>query len=237
MKITDLYPIINTIYGECVDGDNIVTEDLSNIVDIGKAIFDATSVDKFVGKLCDHIGKVVVDTRVYSGAVPSLIKDAWQYGAVKEKIFMHRLPVAETDTTWGLVNGTTYSQDVFTQPDVEVKFFDQYVAFDITLSIADKQVKSAFDNATQLNSFVSMINNLGDPDVILISLAWHVCVCVGTCVFTVDACVWCTRAACCMARVGACWCMCVHSRCVCVVYMCCMLHGTCVCALVHVCSQ
>lgn len=159
MKITDLYPIINTIYGECVDGDNIVTEDLSNIVDIGKAIFDATSVDKFVGKLCDHIGKVVVDTRVYSGAVPSLIKDAWQYGAVKEKIFMHRLPAAETDTTWGLVNGQTYSQDTFTQPDVEVKFFDQYVCFDITLSIADKQVKSAFDNATQLNSFVSMIYN------------------------------------------------------------------------------
>lgn len=159
MKVTDLYPIINTIYGECVDGDNIVTEDLSNIVDIGNAIFDATSVDRFVGKLVDHVGKVVVDTRVYNGAVPSLIKDAWQYGAVKEKIFMHRLPVAETDSTWALVNGNTYNQDIFTQPDVEVKFFDQYVAFDITLSITDKQVKSAFDNATQLNSFVSMIYN------------------------------------------------------------------------------
>ena len=159
MKVTDIYQITNDIYGECVDGTNnpILQEDLSNIVDIGKALFDNTSVDNYVRKLVDHIGRVVFVIRKYSGSVPSMLMDSWEFGSVKEKISMHTIPVAETNSTWDLQNGQTYNQDEFNAPDVSVKFFDKYVTFEVTLSLADKQVKSAFDNATQLNSLMSMI--------------------------------------------------------------------------------
>lgn len=159
MKVTDIYQITNDIYNEVVDGENnpILQEDLSNIVDIGKAIFDATSVDNYVRKLVDHIGRVVFVIRKYEGSTPSLLMDAWEFGSVKEKISMHKLPVAETNDTWTLTSGTTYNQDEFNAPDISVRFFDKYVSFEVTLSLADKQVKSAFDNATQLNSLMSMI--------------------------------------------------------------------------------
>lgn len=157
MKVEQIYSLVNTIYGEIVEGDNIVTEDLSNVVDIGRAIFDATSVDKFVNKLVDHIGRLVIVERPYQGTAPGLLMDSWEYGSVKEKVTMRRLPVAESNESWNLVDGNVYEQDQFNQPDVMVTFFDKYVTFEVTLSIADKQVKSAFDNVTQLNSFISMI--------------------------------------------------------------------------------
>lgn len=157
MKVAQIYDLVNTMYGEIVNGETIVAEDLSNVVDIGREIFDATSVDKFVNKLVDHIGRLVVVERPYQGTAPGLLMDSWQYGSVKEKITMHRLPVAEANESWNLVDGQRYDQDTFTQPDVMVTFFDKYITFEVTLSIADKQVKSAFDNATQLNSFISMI--------------------------------------------------------------------------------
>ena len=162
MKVAQIYQIVNDIYTEVVDGataegGTLLAEDLSNIVDIGRAIFDNTSVDKFVNKLVDHIGRVVIVERPYQGTAPGLLMDSWLFGSVKEKITMHRLPVAESNDTWNLVDGQTYDQDTFTQPDVMVTFFDKYVTFEVTLSIADKQVMSAFDNATQLNSFISMI--------------------------------------------------------------------------------
>ena len=156
MKIAQIYEIVNDIYGERVEGDPILAEDLSNIVDVGRALFDSESVDKFVAKLCDRIGRVVISSRPYSGAVPSLLMDSWEFGCVKEKITI-RLPEASENSTWDLVDGEEYSQDIFKKPDCLVRFFDRYVTFEVTLSIADKQVKSAFANATQLNSFISGI--------------------------------------------------------------------------------
>ena len=95
MKVTDIYSIVNDIYGEVVEGDSpLLQEDLSNIVDIGKSLFDATSVDNFVRKLVDHIGRVVFVIRKYEGSTPSLLMDSWEFGSVKEKISMHKLPVA-----------------------------------------------------------------------------------------------------------------------------------------------
>jgi hypothetical protein len=160
MKVAQIYNLVNTMYGEIVGGETIVAEDLSNVVDIGREIFDATSVDKFVNKLVDHIGRLVIVERPYQGTAPSLLMDSWEYGSVKEKITMHRLPVAESNESWNLVDGQVYEQDTFNQPDVMVTFFDKYITFEVTLSIADKQVKSAFDSASQVNAFFSMIETM-----------------------------------------------------------------------------
>ena len=40
MKVTQIHEIMNTVTGEVLGKENIVNEDLSNIVDIGKEIID-----------------------------------------------------------------------------------------------------------------------------------------------------------------------------------------------------
>lgn len=162
MDITQVATLVNSVNQEIIGESAILKEDLSNVVDVGKAIFDATSYDKYVNALVDHIGRVIFVDRKYSGSLASLYRDNWEYGAVMEKIYVTDLPVAIENDTWKLQNGTSYDPNVFTQPSVAAKFYNKKTTFEVDLSIADIQVRSAFDSATQLNAFISMLMNSVD---------------------------------------------------------------------------
>ena len=56
MLVTQLHTLVNTVTQEVLGESAVVNEDLSNVVDIGKAVFDANKVDNYVKKLVDHIG-------------------------------------------------------------------------------------------------------------------------------------------------------------------------------------
>lgn len=157
MKVEQLYTLINTVTKEVIGDSIIVNEDLSNVVDIGKAIVDQVNgVDNYVRKLVDHVGKVVFVNRPYFGGVPSVLMDSWEFGSILEKISTD-LPDATENDSWNLQDGEEYSQDTFYQPKVEAKFFNSKVTFEIKLSFTERQVKSAFSSAEQLNGFISML--------------------------------------------------------------------------------
>ena len=156
MKVTQLYTLINNVTKEILGDTAVVNEDLSNVVDIGKSIFDQTSVDNYVKKLVNHIGKVVFQNRAYAGGVPSVLMDAWEFGSVLQKVSM-ALPEATENESWKLVDGQQYKQDVFTAPKVEAKFYNSKVTFEIPMSFTELQVKESFSSREQLNGFVSMI--------------------------------------------------------------------------------
>ena len=59
MEVKQIYELMNTVTNEVLGKEDLVTEDLSNVVDIGTEIFDANAVDNYVRSLVDHIGKVV----------------------------------------------------------------------------------------------------------------------------------------------------------------------------------
>lgn len=156
MKVTQLYTLINNVTKEILGDTAVVNEDLSNVVDIGKAVFDATSVDNYVKKLVNHIGKVIFQDRVYAGGVPSVLMDSWEFGSVLQKVSM-QLPEATENESWNLVDGQEYKQDVFTAPKIDAKFYNSKVTFEIPMSFTELQVKESFSSREQLNGFVSMI--------------------------------------------------------------------------------
>ena len=158
MKVTQIYDIVNTITKEVLGETAVVNEDLSNIVDVGTQVFDANATDAYVRKLMNQVGKIVFVNRAYSGVVPSVLMDGWEYGSVVEKV-RGELPEATENETWKLVNGTSYDPNVFYQPTVTVKFYNSKTTFEVPVSITEKQVKQSFQNAEQLNSFISMIYN------------------------------------------------------------------------------
>ena len=161
MKVEQIYQIINSITNEVVGDSAVVNEDLSNIVDIGTAIFDATSVDNYVKTLVNHIGRVIFVNRPYSGSVPSVLMDSWEFGSVLEKI-QADIPEAQENESWELTDGTSYDPNIFYKPSVSAKFFNDRVTFEIDLSFTEKQVKESFSNAAQLNGFISMLYNAVD---------------------------------------------------------------------------
>lgn len=156
MDVKQIYTLINSVSGEVLGKTDIVTEDLTGTVDLGKEVFNQNAVDNYVKSLVNHIGKVVFVNRPYAGKVPSVLMDAWEFGSVLEKISAD-VPEAEENDSWNLTDGTSYDQDVFHKPTVSAKFFNSKVTFEVPVSITERQVKESFSNAAQLNGFISMI--------------------------------------------------------------------------------
>ena len=152
---------MNSVSQEVLGKTDLVHEDLTGIVDMGTEVFNQNAVDNYVKSLVNHIGKVVFVNRPYSGKVPSVLMDAWEFGSVLEKISAD-IPQAEENDTWNLTDGTEYKQDVFHKPTVTAKFFNSKVTFEVPVSITERQVKESFSSAAQLNGFLSMIYNAVD---------------------------------------------------------------------------
>lgn len=162
MKVNQIYNIINDVTKEVL-GEKAITvaEDLSNIVDVGKEILNGTDIDNYVKSLVDHIGRVIFVNRKYSGGAPSVLMDGWEFGSILEKITAD-LPEATENESWELENGTSYDPNIFYQPKVSAKFFNNKITFEIPMSFTEKQVKSSFSSREQLNGFVSMLYNAID---------------------------------------------------------------------------
>lgn len=158
MEVKQIYEIMNSITNEMLGSDVVVAEDLSNIVELGQQFEDVVGLDNYVRKLPDHIGRVVFVDRKYEGRAPQILMDGWEYGSIMEKIAT-RIPEAVENEDWQLNDGQSYDPNIFHAPDVYGEFWNKRVTFEIDMSITRKQVKSSFDNVTQLNSFLSMILN------------------------------------------------------------------------------
>ena len=158
MEVKQIYELMNTVTNEVLGKENLVTEDLSNVVDVGTEIINANAIDNYVRSLVDHIGKVVFVNRPYSGSVPSVLMDGWEYGSICEKISAD-MPEATENESWQLEDGKSYNPNIFYQPKVSAKFFNKRVTFEIPMSFTERQVKESFSSAAQLNGFISMIYN------------------------------------------------------------------------------
>lgn len=158
MKVNQIYELVNSTVSEVLGKEDLLLEDLTNIVDVGKEVIDSNNIDNYTRKLVNHIGKVVFVNKKYNGNVPSVFLDGWEYGSILEKISAD-LPTATENDSWKLQDGTSYDPNVFYQPKVSAKFFNSKVTFEIPMSFTERQIKESFSNAEQLNGFISMLFN------------------------------------------------------------------------------
>lgn len=156
MEVNQIYQILNTITTEVLGKSDLVQEDLSNIVDVGKEIINTEKLDSYVNKLVHHIGKVEFNNQTYKGKAPSVLMDTWEYGSILQRVDSE-LPEAFENSTWNLINGQSYDPNIFYQPKISNQFFDHKVTYEVPISFAERQVKGSFSNATQMNGFLSMI--------------------------------------------------------------------------------
>lgn len=160
MEVKQIATLVNDTTKEVLGQENLLQEDLQNVVDVGKTVLNG-DVDNYVKTLVNHIGKVIFVNRPYSGGVPSVLMDGWEYGSILEKI-QADLPTATENKSWDLTDGVDYSPNVFHKPSVSAKFFNKRVTFDVEMSFTERQVKESFSSAEQLNGFLSMLYNSVD---------------------------------------------------------------------------
>ena len=158
MEVKQIHYLVGQITNEVLGTLGILKEDLSNVIDVGNAIFNADKVDNYVKSLVNHIGRVVFVDRVYNGSAPSVLMDSWEFGSVLEKVSCD-LPVANANSSWDLQNGQSYDPNIFYKPSVSVKFYNSKATFEIPMSFTEMQIKESFSNAEQLNGFLTMLYN------------------------------------------------------------------------------
>lgn len=158
MKVTQIATILNEAQQEIIGKAAITTENLENVVDMGKQILEATDVDNYVRKLIDKVGRMIFVDRVYNSTAPDILTDSWEYGSAMQKVRCE-MPDAVENDSWKLTNGQSYDPFVFTAPDVQSKFYDSKVTYEVQMSFTEMQVKSAFNSPAEMNSFFAMIEN------------------------------------------------------------------------------
>lgn len=157
MKVNQIATELNSIMQEELGVTAVVNEDLSNIVDIGTTIFGATDVENFAHKLIDHIGRVIVVDRKFSGTGPDIMMDGWEYGSICEKISSD-LPTFSENESWDLVDGQSYDPNIFYgDSSIRAKFFNKRWTIEVDKSFPKEQAKSAFSSPEQMSAFVSML--------------------------------------------------------------------------------
>lgn len=157
MTVDQIYQIVNDATDQALGESALLQEDLSNLVDVGDAVFaNIAGVDNYVKKLIDRIGRVVYTDRAYKAGI-NLMKDSWEYGSILEKIRVKSLPDAQANDTWQLTPGTSYDPNVFTAPDVEVCFYNKKETYEIAMSFTEEQLKESFTSAEAMNRFISMV--------------------------------------------------------------------------------
>lgn len=159
MKVTQAYEVINAMQTQFFGTAEVspITGE-QDIVDLGNRFDGLDMLDKYVKALINHIGKVIFDTRVYTGQAPSVYMDGTEYGSIIEKIRAD-VPTARKNPSWDLRDGVDYNDSKFYQPQVHAKFFNEMDTWEIPMSFGYLQVKQSFGSAGQLTAFFTMIEN------------------------------------------------------------------------------
>lgn len=174
MKVNQIASIMNDVFSEAL-GESIIQEDLGNIVSAGRIITSSSqfgdNFDNYCGSIVDKVGRVVLVDRVYRAKDLGIWADSWEYGSALEKI---RCDIGdyEDNCEWDLTTqGTTgldYNENIqahveelfrFYPANVQAKYYNTKVTFKTVISIARKQLKSAFDSASNMARFIGMIEN------------------------------------------------------------------------------
>lgn len=175
MKVNQISTLLNGVFGEILGDTALIAEDLSNLVSSGQIITSSTTYgdnfDNYAGAIIDKVGKTIFVDRVYRAKDLGIWRDYFEYGSVLEKI---RVDVGEyqDNCEWDLTKmgqtGLDYNENLqnhieelfkFIPANVQAKYFNLKTTFKTTISITRKQLKSAFDSATDMARFIGMIEN------------------------------------------------------------------------------
>lgn len=156
MEVKQIYALMNTINQE-MDGQIAqVNEDLSNIVDVGRSIFDNNAVEPFSKALINQIGKMIFVNRRYAVNTPSVLRDGWEWGSVLSKVTAE-IPDVEVNESYELNNGSSYDPNIFYGSVVSQRFWNKRITFQVPKSYTLEQLKQSFTSAEQYNGFISML--------------------------------------------------------------------------------
>lgn len=164
MNVSDASGLINNAAANFSGLEATVNQDLSNIVDFGRALEDMNpwGVDAFFGKLADQFNTIKFWARPYVSFAPSVYVEAERFGSIRA---MYRTPYLDSEASpvYNLENGKSYDPFKVNKQTVDVRMWnDRFSSKVETITLPHEQIESAFRNATEMMSFIGMLEMARD---------------------------------------------------------------------------
>ena len=128
-----------------------------NLIDVGKDVLDSGSVDTYVKALLTQMGKMIIESKIYTAELPSLFIETFDWGGYIERVYFSPQQLIDDDM-YNLVDGKTYEDHKFYKPNVSAKIFEEGKTIMCPISITEDQVKMAFNSYDEMNKFLSGIH-------------------------------------------------------------------------------
>ena len=171
MKITQIASVLNAAIAQEVVGEvDLIQEDLSNLVDVGKIVTTSLSAsgntNSFVSTLIDRIGKVQYVDRTYTSQAPNILKDSFEYGSILMKV-RAEVPDFQENTSWkigaldgmGIKDADELDPFVISTPTAQQKVYNSKITYEAPITISELMLKQAFTSPAEMGRFIAMIEN------------------------------------------------------------------------------
>lgn len=153
-----IYNIVNSVAKMQYGAAQVTVVDTSSLIALGDSVLssDATK-DAFMGQLTDRIGKTIFSVRPYESADENVVKHSFDFGMALQKIYVD-LPDTETNTSWEIgEEDFTPSFAPVIKPTVREKLFVSLNTFEISVTIPDDILKTAFLSAEGMATMIDAI--------------------------------------------------------------------------------
>ena len=104
MVVNQIASVLNAAIQAEVTGEvDLINEDLSNLVDVGKIVTTSLTasgnVNDFVKTIIDRVGRAKYVDRTYRSQAPNIVKDSFEYGSILMKV-RAEVPDFQENTSW-----------------------------------------------------------------------------------------------------------------------------------------
>lgn len=156
MEIKQIYALLNDVTQQALGTKAVSMSDLTGLVSLGNTILNSdTTKEKWLNVLTDRIGKTIVSARAYSAGTDRYLKNTFEYGAILQKVYI--APMDAEENTSHKAEGVSVDMYVIKNPEVKQKLFSDVTAWEIDVTIPDRQLKGAFVSESAMASFIGGI--------------------------------------------------------------------------------
>ncbi len=151
MEAEQIYTIVNLLAQQSL-GMKGLTPTKASFIAVGQEVLaNEDNTEKWFNKLCDRIGKTIIDVRPYEAKGNHLTRQGIDYGIILQKIYVD-IKDAEANDTFTESNVGVDQFERFADPDVKQWFFKSKNVWEFNQTIGDRQISDAFTSAEAMGA-------------------------------------------------------------------------------------
>lgn len=157
MTVEQIYALVNEVNNEAFGSNALAIVDTAGLISLGNTVLSSSvNTEVFLNTLAMRIGRTILRFRDYRNKLGDMVLNDFEYGAILQKIKV-RMPEAEEDEAYGLVNGQSVDHYKIAKPDVDQKLFVTETPYQFHITIQRKTLKEAFLTEDAMGAFIGVV--------------------------------------------------------------------------------